>query len=185
MIAIAKQSFIAALLAASIAGAPANAQVRSKPVLAPTGPVKPPRQVEPEAPTAPTSAAPKAVLQKKIKAAYYCTIETVTKVTSFGDGHGDGEKKTETLTLTANDDGGLVYGGDWAGNPNARYHLLRWVEGKEPKKGLNPMSNTKSTGWIISPRIHQSTGEYISESWAKGLGLTMSIKSTGTCSGNV
>lgn len=181
---------IAALFASGAAVAPASAQMRTRPVIAPTGPVKPVRSSESEAPSASASAVPTAALQKKVKAAYYCNIEIATR--SIGK---EETPKQEQFTLSALDDGSLVYGGKDPASTNARYQLIDdgewrviefvgWIKGREPPKGML-LPKMSSGSWTISPRIHRNTGEYSAQSLGQAFGISSSSIATGSCTGGV
>lgn len=184
---------IGGLLTAGAGIAPASAQLWTKPIAAPTSPVKPSQPSEPETSFRPASARPKVVVPKNIQAFYNCDVETVTEKM--------GQKVTrqEQFTLSALDDGSLVYGGKDPSSTDFRYKLVDdgqwrliesvgWIEGRGPGEGgaMPKGPNARPTsGWITSPRIHRSTGEYLSESWGEAFGIRSQYKSNGTCSGGV
>ncbi len=187
-----KAALIGGLLTASAGIAPASAQLRTKPVLGPTNPVKPAQLSEPQTSFRPAPR-PKVVAPKNIKAFYNCDVETVTEKM--------GQKVTrqEQFTLSALDDGSLVYGGKDPRSTDFRYKLVDdgewrliesagWIQGREPSEGgaMSKGPNARPTsGWITSPRIHRSTGEYVSVSWGEAFGIRSQYTSTGRCSGGV
>ena len=201
MIKILKQGMIASLLAASSAIAPAAAQagadgqqIRTRtntvPVRVPSN--RPVQSTEPDKPKQGPPEVSQVKVPKSIKAAYYCTVDATQS--TMGK---QGSTEQRVFTISALDDGSLVYGGKDPLDSQRRFSLVDegewrvmifvgWIEGYGPP---NPASqgigSALASKWNITPRIHRNTGEFSASSTKSFGGLKATTVYAGTCTGGV
>jgi hypothetical protein len=197
VIKILKQGMIAGLLAAPFATAPAAAQtggdgqqVRTRtntvPGRVPSG--RPAQSTEPDKPKEGPPEVSQVKVPKSIKAAYYCTVD-VKQSTFISPATTDQRQ----FTISALDDGSLVYGGNGAIDRQHRFSLVDegdwrvmkivgWIEGFDPGKSSYL---GKQWEWNVSPRIQRNTGEFSASSTKSFGGLKTTNVYEGTCSGGV
>jgi hypothetical protein len=197
VIKILKQGMIAGLLAAPFATAPAVAQtggdgqqVRTRtntvPGRVPSG--RPVQSAEPSRPKQGPPEVSQVKVPKSIKAAYYCTVDV--EQSTFNS---PATTEQRQFTISALDDGSLVYGGNGAIDRQHRFSLvdegdwrvmkiIGWIEGIDPGKSSYL---GKQWEWSVSPRIQRNTGEFSASSTKSFGGLKATTVYEGTCSGGV
>jgi hypothetical protein len=197
VIKILKQGMIASLLAASSATAPAAArtgadgqQIRTRtstvPARVPSN--RPVQSTEPDKPKQGPPEVSQVKVPKSIKAAYYCTVDVTRKMIGS-----PATTEQRQFTISALDDGSLVYGGNGAIDRQHRFSLVDegdwrvmtivgWIEGIDPSKST---SFGKQWEWSASPRIHRNTGEFSASSTKSFGGMKATTDYAGTCTGGV
>lgn len=201
MIKILKRGIIVSLLAASSATSLAAAQtgaeeqqVRTRtstvPVRVPSK--RPVQSTEAEKPKQGPPELSQVKVPKSIKAAYYCTIEVT--VSSMGK---VGAPQQRQFTISALDDGTLVYGGKDPFDSQRRFSLVDegewrvmkfagWIEGQAPTNpAYQGMSSPFASKWSVTPRIHRNTGEFSAQSSARIGPITETSTYSGSCTGGV
>jgi hypothetical protein len=201
VIKILKQGMIASLLAASSATAPAAAQagtdgqqIRTRtsgvPVRVPSN--RPVQSTEPDKLKQGPPEVSQVKVPKSIKAAYYCTIEIT--LSSMGK---VGAPQQRQFTISALDDGTLVYGGKDPLDSQRRFSLVDegewramifvgWIEGYGPPNPASQgISSPWASKWSITPRVHRDTGEFSARSSVRFGPITETSTYSGSCSGGV
>jgi hypothetical protein len=197
VIKILKQGITVTLLAAPSAAAPAAAQtgaevqpVRTRTSTVP-GRVPPKRPAQSTEPGKPQEGPPEVTqvkVPKSIKAAYYCTVDVTRKMIVSPD-----STEQWQFTISALDDGSLVYGGNGAIDRLHRFSLVDegdwrvmtivgWIEGIDPAKSSYL---GKQWEWSVSPRIQRNTGEFSARSTKSFGGVKATSVYAGTCTGGV
>jgi hypothetical protein len=197
VIKILKKGMIASLLAVPSVTATATAQtgVDEQPVRTRTSTVpgrvpskRPAQSTEPDKPKEGPPEVSQVKVPKSIKAAYYCTVDV--KQSTFSS---PATTEQRQFTISALDDGSLVYGGNGAIDRQHRFSLVDegdwrvmtivgWIEGIDPGKSSYL---GKQWEWSVSPRIQKNTGEFSARSTKSFGGLKATTVYAGTCTGGV
>jgi hypothetical protein len=197
VIKILKQGMIASLLAAPFATAPAAAQTgvdvqqirtRTNTVPGRVPSNRPVQSTESDKPKQGPPEVSQVKVPKSIKAAYYCTVGVTRKMIGS-----PATTEQRQFTISALDDGYLVYGGEGALDTLHRFSLVDegewrvmtivgWISGNGSGKST---SFGKQWEWSTSPRIHRSTGEFSASSTKSFGGLKSNAVYAGTCTGGV